>query len=89
MLRNIVESFPAVTFRPLYYRNLERDTIRDLKYHNGNFEGKISLSVNAVSEIHWRINNIDNSCQHINRILNQMLAYTQMLVLQVGELSMG
>ena len=61
ILGNIVASFPAVTFGPLHYRHLERDKIRGLKYHKGNFEGKISLSAKAVSEIHWWINNIDNS----------------------------
>ena len=59
ILGNIVASFPAVTFRPLHYRHLERDKISGLKYHKGNVEGKISLSVKAVSEIHWWINNID------------------------------
>ena len=69
ILGNIVASFPAVTFRPLHYRRLERNKIRCLKYQKGNLEGKISLCAKAVSEIHWWINNIDNSCQHIN-ILN-------------------
>ena len=68
ILGNIVASFPAVTFGPLHYRHLERDKIRVLKYHKGNFVEKISLSAKAVSEIHWWINNIDNSCHHINSI---------------------
>ena len=63
-----VTRFPAVTFGRLHYRHLERDTIRGLKYHKGNFEGKISLSAKAVCEIHWWINNIDNSCHYINSI---------------------
>ena len=65
-----VTRFPAVTFGRLHYRHLERDTIRGLKYDKGNFEGKISLSAKTVSEIHWWINNSDNSCQHINNIPN-------------------
>ena len=69
ILKNIVASFPVVTFGHLHYRHLERDKIRGLKYHKGNFDGKISLSVKAVSEIHWWINNIDNSCHHINSIM--------------------
>ena len=88
ILGNIVASFPAVTFGPLHYRHLERDKIRGLKYHKGNFEGKISLSAKAVSEIHWWINNIDNSCHHINNIPNPDITITQMLVLPVGELPM-
>ena len=46
-LGNIVASFPAGTFGPLQYIHLQRDKIRDLKYHKGNFEGKISLSAKA------------------------------------------
>ena len=68
ILWNIVASFSAVNFGPLNYRHLERYKIRGLKYHKGNFEGKISLSSKTVSEIHWWINNIDNSCDHINNI---------------------
>ena len=70
ILGNIVASFTAVTFGPLNYRHLERDKISVLEYLKDNFEGKISLSVKAVSEIHWWINNIDNSCHHINYIPN-------------------
>ena len=70
MLGNIVASFPAVTFGPLHYRHLETVKIRGLKYHKGNFKGEINLSVKVVSEIHLWINNIDNSCHHINSILN-------------------
>ena len=65
-----MQVFHSVTFGPLHYRHLERDKIRGLKYHKGNFEAKISLSSKAVSETHWRINNIDNSCHHINNIPN-------------------
>ena len=52
ILGKIVTSFPAVTFGPPHYRHLERDKISAFKYHKGNFEGKISLSGKAVSEIH-------------------------------------
>ena len=52
MLGNIVASLPALTFGPLFYIHLKRDKIRVLKYHKGNFEGKISLFLKGVSEIH-------------------------------------
>ena len=70
ILGNIVASLPAVTFGTPRYRHLERNTIRGLKYHKGNLEGKVILSAKAVSEIHWWINNIDNSWHHINNFLN-------------------
>ena len=70
ILGNIVANFPAVTFGPFHYRHLERDEISGLKYHKGNFEGKISLFAKAVAEMHWWISNIDNSCHHIIYIPN-------------------
>ena len=41
-----------------------------LKYHEDNFEEKISVSSKAVSEIQWWINSIDNSSYHVNDIPN-------------------
>ena len=70
ILGNVVTSFPAVTFGHLHYWHLERNKIRGLKYHKGNFEGKISVSSKTVSEIHWWINSIDNSSHHVNNIPN-------------------
>ena len=66
ILGNIVASFPAVTYGSLHYRHLEKEKITGLQYHKGNFEGKIRLYAEAIAEIQWWINNIDNSCHHIN-----------------------
>ena len=66
ILGNIVASFPAVTYGSLHYRHLEKEKITGLQYHKGNFEGKIRLYAKAIAEIQWWINNIDNSCHHIN-----------------------
>ena len=66
ILGNIVASFPAVTYGPLHYKHLEREKNNRFKYHKDNFEGKIRLSAKAKAEIQWWINNIDNSCHHIN-----------------------
>ena len=51
ILGNIVTSFPAVTYGPLHHRHVEREKIIGLKYHKGNFEGKIRLSAKAKAEI--------------------------------------
>ena len=66
ILKNIVASSPAVTYWPLHCRHLEREKITGLRYHKGNFDGKIWLSAKAKAEIPWWINNIDNSYHHIN-----------------------
>ena len=76
ILENIVANFPVVTYGPLHYRHLEREKITGLKYHEGNFEGKIRLSAKAKAEIQWWINNNDNSCQHINIFNPDMTIYT-------------
>ena len=66
ILGNIVTSLHAVTYGSLHYRHLEKEKITGLQYHKGNFEGKIRLYAEAIAEIQWWINNIDNSCHHIN-----------------------
>ena len=42
-LREYCCKFPAVTYGPLDYRDLEREKVTGLQYCEGNFEGKISL----------------------------------------------
>ena len=50
-LGNFVASFLAATFGTLDDRHFEKDKIRGLKYHKGNFEEKNNLSSKAESEI--------------------------------------
>ena len=82
ILGNIVTSFHAVTYGSLHYRHLEREKITGLQYHKENLEGKIRLSAKAIAEMQWWINNIGNSCHHIN-IPNPEITML-MQVLQVG-----
>ena len=53
MLENNVANslLSAVTYGTLHYRDLEREKITGLKYHKGNFQGKIRLSAKAKAEI--------------------------------------
>ena len=83
ILGNIIASFPAVTFEPLPYRHLEREEITGLKY-KGNLEGKLRLSAKAKAEIQWWINNIDNSCHHINIPNPDITIYTDASVTDWG-----
>ena len=50
------------------YLHCNHISVRELA--RGNLEGKNSLSSKAVSEIHWWINKIYNSCHHISNIPN-------------------
>ena len=78
ILENIVASFPAAFYRPLYYRHLEQE-IADLKYHKDNFKEKITLSTKAKAEIKRLINNINNSCNHINIPNPDIIIYTDLI----------
>ena len=51
ILGNIVASFPAVIYVFLHYRHLEREKLTGLKYHKGNFEGKIILPTKAEAKM--------------------------------------
>ena len=73
---NVVASFSAVTYEPLHYRHLEREKITGLKYHKGNFDGKIILFAKGKAEIQWWINNIEISYHHINMPNPDITIYT-------------
>ena len=83
ILENIVASFPAAFYRPLYYRHLEQE-IADLKYHKDNFKEKITLSTKAKAEIKRLINNINNSCNHINIPNPDIIIYTDLICTDWG-----
>ena len=57
-------------------RQKGREKITGLKYHKGNFEGKIRLSVKAKVGMQWWINNTDNSCHHISITNPDITLYT-------------
>ena len=88
ILGNIAASLPAVTFGLLHYRHLERDKIRALEYYKGNFERKLFyLQKQYLRYTGGLITlTIQATILTTSRIL--ILAYTQMLVLQVGKLPM-
>ena len=57
----MVASFPAVTYGPLYYRNLEREKSQAIKENLGKWENRMKLSDKALEEINWWINNIEKA----------------------------
>ena len=58
LIGHCVASFPAVTYGPLYYRELEANKISSLKLNKGNFDKTAVISEKANTEIRWWINNI-------------------------------
>ncbi len=63
----LVSSFPGVLFGPLYYRTLEKDKSKALASNNGNFDGTMRLSPQAIAELNrWSANVLD-ACKPISR----------------------
>ena len=63
---NLVASFPAVPYGPLFYRSLERDKHHSLVVAKGKFDHPAILSNNSLQEIDWWSMNIATSIKHIN-----------------------
>jgi len=76
LIGNIVASFPGVEFGPLYYRNLENDKIFALKTHKFDFDKLTKLSYKSTNELHWWINNIDESFSNISKPDPDLIVYT-------------
>jgi hypothetical protein len=49
----VVHAFYAVTFGPLYYRDLERNKISALNFNNGDFDSETNISLESENEITW------------------------------------
>ncbi|KAK2564155.1 hypothetical protein P5673_012393 [Acropora cervicornis] len=57
----LVSCFPAVTYGPLHYTQLEKEKSQAIKDSNGNYEAFMSLSTDVKTELQWWIENIENS----------------------------
>ena len=62
----LVSSFPGVLHGPLYYRNLERDKTSALACNNGNFDAKMTISAQGISELQWWATNVINAFKPIS-----------------------
>ena len=62
VISNFVASFPVVSSRLFFYRNLEHQKIIELKLCNGKFDANIAINIEFWKEINWWINNIFDSC---------------------------
>ena len=54
----IVASFPGVMHGPLFYRHLEKDKCLALQQAKGNFDARMSLSLQAKGELQWWCDNV-------------------------------
>ena len=53
----MTSSFPGVMFGPLHYRSLEMDKTNALQ-SKGNFEGKMSISQESITDVKSVVDNI-------------------------------
>ena len=60
LVGNMVSSFPASLYGPLYYRTIECDKNLALKQNKGNFEKMMELSLQSRDEILWWRHNVPN-----------------------------
>ena len=76
LIGNLVATFQAVPFGPIYYRSLEIDKINALRQYDGDFDTNISLSTQSRSDISWWIDNIDSAFKSIIPLPIDIIIYT-------------
>ena len=62
IIGKIVASLPAVMYGPLHYRQLEKEKKVALVLNKGDFDGRMTLSLSAKSELRWWIENTEFAC---------------------------
>ena len=61
VISHLISSLPGVKYGALYYRNLEMNKVAALKLAKGNFDGRMCISHNGISELNWWLCYLDNS----------------------------
>ena len=67
VIGQLVASFPAVQYGPLYYRALEKDKILALARNKGHFDRHMTLSRESIHEIQWWIWNLESQFSPMQR----------------------
>ena len=60
LVGELVSTFPASAYGPLYYRNIECDKTHALSLNQGNYNAYITLSDGAKDDLHWWLQNISD-----------------------------
>ena len=61
----LVSSFPAVKYGKSHYRAIENDKIVSLKFAKGNFDSKMTLSLEAKQQLQWWLKHLPISFNEI------------------------
>lgn len=62
----LVASFPGVQYGPLFYRSLEYDKNKALINSKGNYDEVMKLSLEAIADLEWWVDNITSSFRTIS-----------------------
>ena len=76
IIGQLVASFPAVQYGPLFYRDLEKDKINALAMNKGHFDRQMTLSSKSVGELQWWIANLKSQFSPIQRGNPEMEIHT-------------
>ena len=65
LVGTMISYLPGVEFGKMYYRQLEHCKINALKNANGNFDSTMTLSHEAINDIHWWIQKVKSQTYYI------------------------
>ena len=72
----LTSSLPGVLYGPLHYRSLEMDKTQALKSNQGNFDSIMALSGEAVADLHWWINSVEETSKPVKQRETQITMTT-------------
>ena len=72
----LTSSLPGVLYGPLHYRSLEMDKTQALNSHQGNFDSIMDLSGEAVADLQWWINSVEETSKPVKQRETQITMTT-------------
>ena len=72
----LTSSLPGVLYGPLHYRSLEMDKTQALKSHQGNCDSIMALSGEAVADLQWWINSVEETSKPVEQRETQITMTT-------------
>ena len=72
----LTSSLPGVLYGPLHYRSLEMDKTQALKSNQGNFDSIMALSGEAVADLQWWINSVEETSKPVKQRETQITMTT-------------
>ena len=72
----LTSSLPGVLYGPLHYKSLEMDKTQALKSNQGNFDSIMALSGEAVADLKWWINSVEETYKPVKQRETQITMTT-------------